>query len=193
LEHRAILDSLTTIETLAPGLYEMKIDNATGDPDCDSQAYNVHFEERRVEDLRFLVDEVAFERVRTLSERNDALYSATFSPWIKAVTTPVSAAILEALHPMRMSRLLFATAYNPWMRSVADIAANIQKDRHSLEKHNPFKALEASALQTAHDGLLAARLLRDAFQERVFQALFGSNEGDKDSGKALSREGHVHA
>ncbi len=33
-EHRAILDSLGEIEALAPGLYEMKIDNPTGDPDC---------------------------------------------------------------------------------------------------------------------------------------------------------------
>src|SRR5262249_26238652 len=117
LEHRAILDSLATIETLAPGLYEMKIDNPTGDPDCDSQAYKVHFEERCVEDLHFPVDDAAFDRVRTFSERNDALYSVAFSPWIKALSTPASAAILESLHPMRTSRLLFATAYNPWMRS----------------------------------------------------------------------------
>ena len=34
LEHRAILESLAEIEALEPGLYEMKIDNPTGDPDC---------------------------------------------------------------------------------------------------------------------------------------------------------------
>lgn len=34
LEHRAILESLADIEALAPGLYEMKIDNPSGDLDC---------------------------------------------------------------------------------------------------------------------------------------------------------------
>src|SRR6185503_14569122 len=34
LEHRAILESLDEIAALAPGLYEMQIDNPTGDPDC---------------------------------------------------------------------------------------------------------------------------------------------------------------
>ena len=70
-EHRAILDSLGKIEALPPGLYEMKIDNPTGDPDCRHDAYTVRFEERRVEDLRFPVDRVAFERVREVSAQVD--------------------------------------------------------------------------------------------------------------------------
>jgi hypothetical protein len=187
LEHRAILDSLASIEKLAPGLYEMKIDNPTGEPDCGEEAYKVRFEERRVEDLRFPIDYAAFERVRTVSEWNEALYSMTLSPWIKALSTPASAAMLEALHPMRTSRLFFATAYNPWMRPITEMAAAIQKERHPVGKDNPFKALEASTLQAAHDGILALRLLRDAFQERIFLALFGS------SGRILNKERHGHA
>jgi len=179
LEHRAILHSLASIETLAPGLYEMKIDNPTGDPNCAKEAYKVHFEERRVEDLRFPVDYAAFERVRTLSEWNEALYSATLGPWIAAASTPASAAILEALNPMRTSRLFFATAYNPWMRPISDMAAAIQADRHPAATGNPFEAAEASAFEAAHNGVLTARLLRDAFQEHLFLALFGSYEGNK--------------
>jgi poly(3-hydroxyalkanoate) synthetase len=63
LEHRAILGSLKKIEALAPGLYEMKIDNPTGDPDCSHDAYAVRFEERRVEDLKFPGNRPAFRRV----------------------------------------------------------------------------------------------------------------------------------
>ncbi|MFG1244577.1 DUF3141 domain-containing protein, partial [Xanthobacter sp. V3C-4] len=48
LEHRAILESLPRIETLPPGLYEMKIDNPSGDPDCREGAYQVRFEAREV-------------------------------------------------------------------------------------------------------------------------------------------------
>ncbi len=51
LEHRATLERLAGIEALAPGLYEMKIDNPSGDPDCHKPACHVRFEPRRVEDL----------------------------------------------------------------------------------------------------------------------------------------------
>ncbi len=44
LEHRAILEHLDGISALAPGLYEMKIDNPTGNPDCKQEAYSVRFE-----------------------------------------------------------------------------------------------------------------------------------------------------
>ncbi|MFX8616658.1 DUF3141 domain-containing protein, partial [Acinetobacter baumannii] len=43
LEHRAILESLAEIEALAPGLYEMKIDNPSGDPDCHKPTYSIRF------------------------------------------------------------------------------------------------------------------------------------------------------
>src|SRR6266699_3928840 len=98
-EHRAILESLRKINALAPGLYEMKLENPTGDPDCRHDAYSVRFEERRVEDLRFPIDRVAFERVREVSGQLDAIYSATASKWIEAMSTSLSATFLECLHP----------------------------------------------------------------------------------------------
>ena len=90
-EHRAILDSLKKIEALPPGLYEMKIDNPTGDPDCGRDAYSVRFEERRVEDLRFPVDRTAFRRVANVSKQFDSFYSATLGKWLQAFSTPLSA------------------------------------------------------------------------------------------------------
>ena len=84
LEHRAILESVKRIEALPPGLYEMKIDNPTGDPDCGHDAYSVRFEERRVEDLRFPENRPAFSRVAEVSAALDALYSATLGKWIEA-------------------------------------------------------------------------------------------------------------
>ena len=44
LEHRAILESLEEVADLPPGLYEMKIDNPSGDPDCLKPQYEVRFE-----------------------------------------------------------------------------------------------------------------------------------------------------
>ncbi len=48
LQHRAILESLDAVEALAPGLYEMVIDNPSGDPDCKAGDYDVRFEPREV-------------------------------------------------------------------------------------------------------------------------------------------------
>src|SRR3546814_8413599 len=62
------------IEALSPGLYEMKIDNPSGDPDCHKPAYKVGFEARQVEDLKVDYPREAFERVRQVSEFNEPLY-----------------------------------------------------------------------------------------------------------------------
>lgn len=62
-----MLENLSDIEALEPGLYEMRIDNPTGDPDCDHDQYIVRFEPRRVEDLVFETQPEAFERVGRLS------------------------------------------------------------------------------------------------------------------------------
>ncbi len=43
-EHRAILESLAEIAALEPRLYQMKIENPTGDPDCHKPHYSVRFE-----------------------------------------------------------------------------------------------------------------------------------------------------
>ena len=74
LEHRAILESLDEIEALAPGLYEIKIENPSGDPDCHKPSYSVRFEPRQVEDLKADYPRAAFERVRQVSEFNETLY-----------------------------------------------------------------------------------------------------------------------
>jgi hypothetical protein len=46
LKHPAILESLE-FTALQPGLYEMKIDNASGNPDCHKPQYSVRFEARK--------------------------------------------------------------------------------------------------------------------------------------------------
>jgi hypothetical protein len=82
---------LKKVETLPPGLYSMKIDNPTGDPDCGHDAYSVRFEERRVEDIKFPENRPAFRRVAEISAQLDSLYSATLGKWIEATATPLTA------------------------------------------------------------------------------------------------------
>ena len=101
LEHRAILEHLPDIEALEPGLYQMKIDNPTGDPDCSRHQYSVRFETRQIEDLHFDYPRAAFERARQVSEWNESVYRTLVSPWVKAVATPWLSASTQWLHPMR--------------------------------------------------------------------------------------------
>ena len=40
----------------------MKIDNPSGDPDCRKAGFSVRFEERQVEDMKFVAPYAAFEQ-----------------------------------------------------------------------------------------------------------------------------------
>jgi hypothetical protein len=181
LEHRAILENLRKIEALPPGLYEMKIENPGGDPDCKSDAYAVRFEERRVEDIRFPENRPAFRRVAEVSQQFDALYSAALGKWIEASSTPLSAQWLEWLHPMRLSRIAFATDYNPWLRLLAPVAASVERDRHAVSEENPLKLREIETFEAVEEFIGRIRKLRDQGYEFWFEALYGAADAATSS------------
>ena len=172
LEHRAILESLDEIDALAPGLYEMKIDNPSGDPDCHKPQFTVRFEERQVEDLKFPQQSEAFERVRALSEANEAIYRSFISPWVQAATNPWVAESLKWLHPMRTSRYLFSDAFNPWMRGIASLAEAVGKNRRPLPKDHPYLKKEGQLFGEISEAIEQAREWRDDGYEKAFRALY---------------------
>lgn len=173
LEHRAILESLDEIQALAPGLYEMKIDNPTGDPDCHKPHYAVRFEERKVKDVRFEYPRKAFERVREISEINETFYSSFVSPWISMASNPWSAAMLKWLHPMRTSRYLLSDAFSPFMSGVAVLARMVDQNRHPLDDANPFIVQERELEKAVSKQFELARKSRDDACEYVFSMIFG--------------------
>ena len=176
LEHRAILESLGRINKLKPGLYEMKIDNPSGDPDCHAPQYDVRFEPRDVSDLDQHVPHEAFTAVRQVSELNEAFYSTFVSPWVRALTTPASSEMLKWLHPMRTSRLVFSEAFNPWMRVIHQMARNISETRTPLQEDHPFMARERAAIEIAGNAIERARIARDASYERAFRTMYGARK-----------------
>ena len=171
-EHRAILENLDVIEGLDPGLYEMTIDNPTGDPDCERSQYTVRFDPRRIEDVRFAYPTKAFERVRLMSETNEQIYRATMSPWVRAVANPWLSASMQWLHPMRTSRYLWSERFFPCMGVFAILADSVAKNRHALED-GPLIALERQLIAQVSGFWEAARKLRDAGSERTFRTIFG--------------------
>lgn len=176
LEHRAILEGLAEIEALAPGLYEMKIDNPSGDPDCHKPAFSVRFEPRRVEDLRRDTPSGAFERVKQVSEFNETMYRSFVSPWVKTMATPWTAEMLKWLHPMRTSRYLLSEAFNPWMRGIATLAAPLAASRHPLPRDHPLIEREREAVGEVTRALEKARESRDAGYEQLFALLYQQPE-----------------
>jgi hypothetical protein len=174
LEHRAILESLAEIEALPFGLYEMKIDNPTGDPDCHRPAFNVRFEPRGVEDLHFAKSPKAFEQVRQLSEHNLGLYRTFLAPWIQASANPWSAAMLKWMHPMRASRYLFSEQFAPGMRIVSALAKTIVDHRHPAAADNPLRAMEHQGSDAVSDAFKTFLVRRDALYEKTFSALYGT-------------------
>jgi|APThiThiocy_cv2_1041547.scaffolds.fasta_scaffold04889_11 pimeloyl-ACP methyl ester carboxylesterase len=172
-EHRAILENLGEIERLSAGLYEMKIDHPTGDPDCKRDQYSVRFEPRNVEDIRFDYPRAAFDRVRQVSEFNEGLYRTFFSPWVQAMTNPWTALAMQWLHPMRTSRYLFSESFFPWMGAFSVMADAISKNRKALSDDHPLIAQERQLIAQISSFWETARTVRDAAQERAFTSMYG--------------------
>jgi hypothetical protein len=172
LEHRAILESLADIEALAPGLYEMKIDNPSKDSDCHKPSYGVRFERRKVEDLKADYPREAFERVRQVSEFNEALYRTYVSPWVQVLSNPWTADMLKWLHPMRTSRYLFSDEFNPWMRALALLAETVAKNRRPLQQGTPMIEREREGIKAIGQALENVRERRDSFYEQTFTFLY---------------------
>ncbi len=173
LEHRAILESLQDIEALPPGLYEMKVDNPTGDPGCHKPSYQVSFESRKVEDLKDDYPRAAFERVRQVSDFNETLYRTFISPYVQQFATPWAAEIFKWLHPMRTSRYLFSEAFNPWMAGVATLAKAVARNRHPLAHDHPGMVRERASIDEITQAWEAGRKTRDASCEQAFSLLYG--------------------
>ena len=125
-----------------------------------------------MEELQFTQDRPAFRRVAEVSIQLDELYSSTLGKWVSAVSTPMSAQLLETLHPMRVSRLAFATRFNPLLRALA-AAEHFRRDRHAVPEANVYKAAERKTFDVIHDLITEVRRLRDLGYELWFEALYG--------------------
>lgn len=167
-EHRAILESLKAIEALPPGLYQMLIVTGEGHEEA-----GVRFEEQTVESLHPFKTQSGFERVRLISEFNEALYRNFVSPWVRAFATPLTATVIEKQHPMRLSRYVFSEAVNPGMNIIRLVASFVRASRTGpLPSDHPLLVEEAKAFAAAGEIVRRGRELRDAALEGTFSRAF---------------------
>ncbi|MBB94378.1 MAG: alpha/beta hydrolase [Rhodobacteraceae bacterium] len=172
-EHTEVASTMKTIEALAPGLYEMTIDDVSGHG--QDKSFRVSFHERTFDDIRGVddgrADERPFAAVARMSELQAELYDMTVRPFVKAMVTPESAKALRRFHPLRFQRELMSSA-NPFMKMMTAFAPGVSESRQKAEPDNPFLRLEHIGFELIAQLIDMGRDVRDAGYEEAFYALW---------------------
>jgi hypothetical protein len=93
---------------------------------------------------------------------------------VRALSTPATAHVLERMHPMRTSRLLWsqqvlpALAWLPSLRSTMAAAGAADPQRDG----NPWYAMERGASDAIARSIESWRVLRDQWAETLFEKLY---------------------
>lgn len=183
-EHDQLVTSLDVIESLPPGLYEMKLEAKEGMQErrwdeLEPGDYAVHYEHRTMDDIRKLNpegrdEEAVFSTVAQWSQLQANLYKTYLRPWVKLSTTPALADALVKFNPLRMQRRLFSDAL-PFAPLIRQQAAQARANRVTVADDNPLRQLEKKIAQQITEELNAYRDHRDARTVSMTRQLFGPN------------------
>ncbi len=175
-EHAEMTSTLQTIEALAPGLYEMMIDETAGDE--GNEHFFVSFHDRSMQDILSTVEndreqEKDFTAVARFSELGAQAYKLSLRPVVQALVTQASADALRDAHPSRVSRKLFSDA-NPLLGLLAPSVDWARDTRQKAAPDNPFLALERLVANGLMQSMDLMRDLRDAAYENSFLSIYGT-------------------
>ena len=174
-QHNEIVSTMKTIEALPPGLYEMKIEDKSGEG-VDA-VFTVSFASRELDDILSIdehrEDEALFGTVARLSEAGERLYDLFLRPVVRSAVSRESANAMAQLHPLRLSRW-GASSRNPAMLPVAGLAEALRAHRRPAAADNPFVMGERLWAEAVERGWNLARDLRHAWLELAFFAVYGS-------------------
>ncbi len=205
-EHDQLVNSLDVIESLPPGLYEMKLQAKAG---LDEQRwdqlepgdYTAHYEHRTMEDIRSLNpegrdEEAMFSTLAQYSEFNANLYKTWMRPWVKALVKRPMSDALGKLNSMRLQRELFSDSFAlaPWIRKQAEHA---RANRVQIDDDHPLRKLEKTLAAQITDTLNLYRDKRDAqavvssrlmLGPKGLGAVFKPEQSDADVAHARARQ-----
>jgi pimeloyl-ACP methyl ester carboxylesterase len=174
-EHTEVASTLKTIEALAPGLYEMRIEDSRSED--GQQHLTVGFIERTLDDIRDLddghFDERPFAAVARSSELQSQFYDLMVRPLLKASVTPTTAQFGRAMHPQRLSRALLSSK-NPFFRPVEALAAKAAAERKPAKPQNPFLKAEALWFDLVEQTIDVWRDQRDMMYELAFYGFWST-------------------
>lgn len=181
-EHDQLVTSLDIIESLPPGLYEMKLRAKSEAEPMRWEAlepgdYTVQYEHRTMADLAALnpegrEEEAMFSTIAKLSESNAAFYKNWVRPWLKlTVTRPVADAIGK-LHSMRMQRQLLSDQL-PVAPLIRAAAAQARAHRVHVADDHPLRLQEKKQTQQITESLNNFRDQRDDAVVQWTRLVFG--------------------
>jgi pimeloyl-ACP methyl ester carboxylesterase len=181
-EHDQLVTSLDVIESLPPGLYEMKLKAKDGNDklrwdQLEPGNYTVHYEHRTMHDIRALnpegrAEEALFSTVSKVSEVNAAIYKTYMRPWVKLFANRELADAQGKLHPMRLQRQLISDTMPlaPFIRAQAEQA---RAQRAPIADDHPLRKLEKVMSQRITSTLNQVRDQRNDFTVASARALYG--------------------
>jgi pimeloyl-ACP methyl ester carboxylesterase len=176
-EHQEMASTLKTIEALAPGLYEMVIEDVEEAADSQVKHFTVSFAERRIADLPGFgdgrQDEVPFGAVERLSELQGELYDIVLRPLVQASVTKASAELGRQLHPLRLQRAMLSSR-NPLLAALPSSAEATAHSRKPAAEDNPFVLAEKLVADAIEQSFDIVRDLRDAWYEVMFFSIYAT-------------------
>jgi len=181
-EHDQLVASLDVIESLPPGLYEMKLEAKEGLEDqrweeLEPGDYTVHYEYRTMDDIRALNpegrdEEALFSTLAQVSEQNAQAYKDWVRPWVRLlVQRPVGDALGE-LNPMRLQRKLLCDAL-PLAALIRSQAEQAREQRTPVGSDNPWLQIERNTARQVGAVLDTWRDQRDAWSMAFTRYWYG--------------------
>jgi pimeloyl-ACP methyl ester carboxylesterase/tellurite resistance protein len=174
-EHDRIVSTLETIESLAPGLYEMKVAHKEGEG--INATFTVGFEERTMADLQRIDDgrddEHPFAAVDRVSQMLVDGYEMAARPLVRASVSPAMTQALVHTHPLRLRRYAISDL-NPAIRAVPQLADAVREARRPAPATNPFIQAERLMADMVESSMNFCSEMYGAWQELTFFALWGN-------------------
>ncbi|MBP8930103.1 MAG: DUF3141 domain-containing protein [Paracoccus sp.] len=182
-QHEEFTLNMDLLDTMLPGLYELvleDVDDNTPNRELVEGNYVARIVPRTLDDIRALghnspEDERKFATAARVSEINQGLYRALFSPAIRAMSSETAAGFLREAHPNRIRFRSFSD-HNPMMAPIAHMAAAIRRDghRHPVSEGNPFLHYERVMSSFLISNLEAFGKARETWTEALFHSVYGS-------------------
>jgi hypothetical protein len=182
-EHDQLVTSLDVIESLPPGLYEMKLQAKAGLEtqrwdELEPGDYTVHYEHRTMQDILALNpegrdEEAIFSTMSKVSDVNAALYKTWARPWLRLFANRTLADALGKTNPLRLQRQLFsdASALAPVVRAAANHARQL---RTPVTDRHPLRRLEKTVSDHITETLDRFRDQRDAATVAWSRQVYGA-------------------
>jgi pimeloyl-ACP methyl ester carboxylesterase len=181
-EHDQLVTSLDVIESLPPGLYEMKLQAKAG---LETQRwdqlepgdYTVHYEHRTMNDIVALnpegrEEEQLFSTIAKVSELNASIYKTWIRPWVKMISTREVGDAMGKMHALRVQRELISDAL-PVAPMIREMAKQVRAQRAHAKPDSDLSQMEKQLDTQITDSLNDYRDKRDAQSVDLARSLYG--------------------